>query len=310
MALHAWFLVGPTAVGKSAVAQWLAEKRKATLVSADSMLVYRGMDIGTAKPSPAERGEVPYWGLDCVEPDQSFSVGDYLRSLAGLAQAESSGRPLIVVGGTGLYIDCLLRGLTSRPPPDLLERARLESLHRQGGVPALQAEVERLAPGRLAELADPRNPRRLIRAIELAHQGVLSKTMLQRGPPKPRLTGLRMDPAQLAGRIARRVQTMYHQGLLEEARALRGRYPALSETARQAIGYAEAWQVLDGTLAPSAAQEITARRTRQLAKRQLTWFRHQADMAWIEAEPGATVARIAASVEAQWELDGPTTLHL
>lgn len=305
--LNAFFLVGPTAVGKTAVAHELARRTQATLLSADSMLVYRGMDIGTAKATRAECEGLTYWGLDLVTPDQPFSVGDYLRAVQ--QQRGSSAGRVIVVGGTGLYVDALVRGLRSQPAADPVERARLEELHIVGGLAALQKELEQRAPGRLAELADPRNPRRVIRAIELAGQGILSRAMLERETPRPRLIGLNMEATALSNRIEERVRKMYAQGLLEEAASLRAAYPEISETARQAIGYAEAWAVLDGTMTRADAVSLTAQRTRQLAKRQQTWFRHQAEMTWVEANPGASVADTASLVEAQWEAHGTTPLQ-
>lgn len=306
----AWFLVGPTAAGKTAVAQRLAERRGALILSADSMLVYRGMDIGTAKPSPAERGQVPYLGLDCVTPDQSFSVGDYLQVIReGLARLGVAHRPCIVVGGTGLYISCLRHGLRPGAGPDPELRRRLESVHEAGGVVGLQAELDRVAPGRLASLSDPRNPRRLIRAIEKAMGGE-TEAAWSESLEMPPLAGLRWPGDSLARRIHERVEAMYRNGLLEEARVLRAAYPGLSRTAAQAIGYAEAWAYLDGRITGEEARARTEVRTRQLAKRQATWFRHQARVHWVEVTPGQSVDDMADAVEAQWNLYGPAPLQL
>lgn len=311
MPLSAWFLVGPTAVGKTAVAQRLAERKQVTILSADSMMVYRGMDIGTAKPTVAERGTVPYWGLDCVTPDQPFSAGDYLRVLRNeVASANVPPVACIVAGGTGLYISCLRHGLREGPATDPVLRQTLETLHREGGVPALQRELEHRAPGRLGELADPKNPRRLIRAIELAQQGVPPRTWPETAPSGPPLTGLRCSPDALAANIVQRVHGMYESGLLEEAAALRQNYPKLSDTAGQAIGYTEAWAHLDGHCTRSQAMADTIRRTRQLAKRQGTWFRHQAQVNWVDIQPGQSVDDIADAVEAQWKRYGPSPLQL
>jgi tRNA dimethylallyltransferase len=311
MPISAWFLVGPTAVGKSAVAQRLAERLQATIVSADAMMVYRGMDIGTAKPTIPERGAVPYWGLDCVTPDQPFSAGDYLRVLRDkVASAKVPPPACIVAGGTGLYISCLRHGLREGPATDPVFRQTLETLHREGGVPALHRELERRAPGRLAELADPKNPRRLIRAIELAHQGVTPRAWPEASPSDPPLVGLHCASEVLASNIARRVHAMYENGLLEEAAALRQKFPHLSDTAVKAIGYAEAWAHLDGRCTRAQAMADTIRRTRQLAKRQGTWFRHQVRVNWVDIQPGQSVDDIADAVEAQWRLDGPSPLQL
>lgn len=311
MPQQAWFLVGPTAAGKSAVAQRLAEQKQTAIISADSMLVYRGMDIGTAKPSAAERRSVTYWGMDCVEPDQTFSAGDYLRILreqAGVSCEESV--PRIVVGGTGLYMACLLNGLREGPPVDRALRESLETLHREGGVAALQRALEQQAPGRLAQLADPKNPRRLIRAIELAQAGVGTPEWDDDRSARPMLVGLRVPADRLAENIERRVYAMYENGLLAEASALRQRYPQCSETARQAIGYAEAWAHLDGACTREQAIRKTILRTRQLAKRQTTWFRHQARVEWVDWAPGQSVDDIALAVDAQWRLHGPAPLHI
>ena len=311
MPVHAWFLAGPTAVGKTAVAHLLAARLRATLLSADSMQVYRGMDIGTAKPTPAERAGLTYWGLDLVDPDQPFSTGEYLRALGEQrARDPAAAARVVVVGGTGLYLRALALGLDGRPAPDPAERARLEQLLQTGGRAALQAELERRAPGRLATLADPQNPRRLIRAIELAGLEGTGSSMAPRPTAPLRLCGLAMDPPALTARIETRVAAMYENGLLEEAASLLRRYPEISPTARQAIGYAEAWAVGAGTMTPAEARAATARRTRQLAKRQLTWLRHQAATTWIEVRAGDSVADIADRVQTQWESDGPIPLHI
>lgn len=311
MSLPAWFLVGPTAAGKSAVAQRLAERRGASVISADSMLVYRGMNIGTAKPTAAERGSIAYAGLDCVEPDQLFSAGDFLREVRSFVRARlQPNAPVIVVGGTGLYVSCLLHGLPQHPAPDPALRQRLDELFQSGGVVALQKELERVAPERLRALADPRNPRRVIRAIEMAHEGSPPAAWHDPSPSAPRLCGLRWSPEALEQRIVQRVRSMYEAGLLEEAAVLRRTYADLSATARQAIGYAEAWDVLDGRATREQAQAITVRRTRQLAKRQATWFRHQASVAWVDARDGQSVDDMADAVEAQWELHGPALIQL
>ena len=293
------------------MAQRLAERRGALIISADSMLVYRGMDIGTAKPTPAERGAVAYAGLDCVEPDQLFSVGDFLRVVQHFVSARPQpAAPLIVVGGTGLYVSCLLHGLPQHPAPDPARRQQLDELFKTGGLVALQGELERIVPGRLQELADPRNPRRIIRAIEMAHEGSRPPAWRDAAATAPRLCGLRWSPEALEQRIIRRVRSMYEGGLLDEAAALRRSHATLSATARQAIGYAEAWDVLDGRLTREQAQAITVRRTRQLAKRQATWFRHQASVAWVDAQDGQSVDDRADAVEAQWELHGPSLIQL
>lgn len=306
---QAFILVGPTAVGKSAVAHALARELHAGILSADSMLVYRGMDIGTAKPGAAERAEVPYWGLDLAEPTEAFSAGRYLEAVrTAPAEAAQQGRGLIVAGGTGLYVRCLLQGLRPAPPPDAAVRSRYEAILARDGVKGLQAELSRVDAARLQRLADPENPRRLIRALEQAGRPDPGPTWSR--AELPLLIGLRRTASDLADRIVRRVEQMYADGLIEEARALRERHTPLSDTARQAIGYEEAWAVLDGRCTTAEAKAATCARTRQLAKRQMTWFRHQANMRWMDVHRDMHATELAAMVRSEWTNHGPTPLAL
>lgn len=304
---RAWFLVGPTAVGKSRVAHCLAEQRGWEILSADSMQVYRGMDLGTAKPSPAERARVRYTGLDLVEPSAPYSVGCYLaEARRAVDAARAAGRELIVVGGTGLYVKCLTEGLTPLPPGDAAARAEAERILAEGGVAALQETLRRRDPARYAALRDPCNPRRLARALETAGQTV-SPAGRWTGPAVI-LTGLRMAPEALREEIRRRVDRMYEDGLPDEARRLRARYPAWSRTAARAIGYAEALALLDGALDERAARDQTVRRTVQLARRQMTWFRRQVRVDWIDVAPGAPPEETARQVAVSWEQHGSVPL--
>lgn len=303
----AFVLVGPTATGKTAVAQRLAEELNAAVLSADAMLVYRGMDIGTAKPTLAERGHIRYGGLDLVEPGEAFDVAIWLgHAQEFLAQARAAGQPVIVVGGTGLYVKCLLTGLTAQPDADPVWRAAAAQMN----LAELQAYLQKLDAARFAALteSDQQNPRRLIRAVELAH-GIPSLGKTE--PPvfqtlENPLVGLSVPPQVLAQRIQMRVAMMFKRGLLDEARRLREKFPHLSVTAQQAIGYAEAFAVLDNRCAEAEAQERICARTRQLAKRQMTWFKHQANVAWVAAD--APVAEVAAGVRQIWSEHGPTPL--
>ena len=298
----AWFLVGPTATGKSAVAQFLAEREGWDILSADSMLIYRGMDIGTDKPSAAARRKVRYWGLNLVEPGETFSVGRYL-SCASEAFKQAGASRLIVAGGTGLYVKCLMEGLDRAPPANPELRARLAGMDVAG----LQEELRRRDAPRLAALDDPLNPRRLIRAIELAESKIGENRPRSR-PAGPPLVGLRPDPQRLRARIAGRVERMFESGLVEEARHLREQYSNLSNTARHAIGYAEALAVLDGQLTLEQAREQTVRRTWQLGRRQMTWFRHQARVEWIDVDFTETLAGLADRVWTAWRKYGPTPI--
>ncbi len=289
-AARRYCLAGATATGKSAVAQLLAERIGGVILSADAMLVYRSLDIGTAKPSRAERGDVPYFGIDCVTPAEDFSAAMWLNEAE---RATASSAPCIVAGGTGLYFSALLRGLDPSPPSNPALRATLEALPLE----ALQARLA--ATGRT--IADPSNPRRLVRALEILESGGELPGGWQE-KVKPALTALTWDRAVLHQRIARRVEEMYAAGLLVEAERARSLYPQWSRTAAQAIGYAEAFAVLDGTMSLAEAKERTVIRTRQLARRQEVYLRGQFEVTWIRGESGDTVESLAEKVAQEWQL--------
>lgn len=301
MAAMATIIAGATATGKSAVAQLLAERSGAAIVSADSMLVYRGMDVGTAKPTPEERSRVRYIGLDCVEPGERFSVGDWLERVAEGVAALPPETPLIVAGGTGLYIKALLEGLDSEPSnPEI--RKKVKALHESGGIEALRAEMERR--GATVPPGDAANPRRLMRAIERAASG---GKVDGHSTPDIRHTDLRsrfaeaarfcldMDRDALAARIEKRARAMFDDGIVEEALAIFGDGTA-SETASGAIGYAEALAFARGELSREEAIGRVAVRTRQLAKRQRTWFRHQFGATPVHVAAGDTAEAVAARI--------------
>jgi len=310
--LEAFFLIGPTAVGKTGVGQHLAERDGGCILSADSMLVYRGMDVGTAKPSPAERGPVPYAGIDLAAPHETFSVAAYRRhALEALRRAAAAGRRTLVVGGTGLYVKALTHGLAPLPAADPAVRARWEAHYRAHGVAGLQAALRERAPALWAALPDPRNPRRLLRALELHAAGIETPAAGwerdgARGAAP--LVGLRRSAADLKSRIELRVAAMYRQGLIEEVAGLRDRYGELSAVARKAIGYEEAIAVLRGACGEDEARARTAARTRRLARRQMTWFRNQADVRWIDVGADDPAGRTATAVRKEWGRYGATAI--
>jgi tRNA dimethylallyltransferase len=296
------------------VAQVLAEQMGCAILSADAMLVYKGMDIGTAKPSAAERGTVPYHGIDLVTPDEPFSTGRWLAS-ASCACAEKN---LIDTGGTGLYIKALTDGIDG-PASDPGARAAWQRVFEQDGIQGLQDALRQKSPEAFASLPDPSNPRRLIRALEhLDASGTLPQHWKSLPPPTPNselptpsfpLLALTMPREQLHKRIQRRVEKMFASGLAEEVRALREAYPVWSATAAKAIGYEEACAMLDGTLTREQAAARMVIRTRQLAKRQETWFRHQARAVWLdipEHEPAEDTARRVLQL---WRQHGPTPVR-
>ena len=307
---HAWILAGATATGKTAVAQLLAEQLGCAILSADAMLVYRGMDIGTAKPSPAERGAVPYFGLDLATPAESFSTGAWLTAAAQALRATGKASPecgLIVTGGTGLYIKALTSGFDSEEA-DPARRAHWQALFEREGLDALRRSLAERSPSALENLADPSNPRRLIRALEhLDTRGCLPRNWQNDAAPATVLA-LRLPREQLHRRIEYRVATMFRKGLADEVRALRHTYPVWSATALQAIGYAEVCALLDGTLSEKAAFERIVTRTRQLAKRQETWFRHKTQPVWLDIDENDPPALIAQRVLTLWRQHGPTSV--
>lgn len=309
--MMAWVLGGPTASGKTVIAHALAEAMGAVILCADAMTVYRGLDIGTAKPDAALRARVPYYGLDLVDPDQTFSAGAFREEARrAAARAESEQRPLILVGGSGLYLSAALKGLDESPPPDPERRAYWEALWRREGIEGLQRELLRLDPAAFTALADPQNPRRLLRALERAEAGVPPPASWKKRPHRPKIAALRLSPEALRGRIRARAAAMFHGGLLEEARAARARWPQWSRTAQHAIGYAEAFEVLDGRLSLEEAIDRTTARTWQLARRQMTWLRTQLDTAWIDITEEMSAEQAGELVRRRWETDGPTPLHL
>jgi len=282
-------LAGVTATGKTELAILVAEAliaagRPAAVISADSRQVFRGLDIGTAKASAAERARVPHHGLDLVDPDRPFSVADFVTHVTSvLADIGRQGGVAILAGGTGLYLRAIARGLdTDALPNDPVVRARLEAELVADGLESLVGRLTTLAPG-LAATVDLRNPRRVVRALEIAELQGDAPRPPERGYPGPLLwLGLQVDPAIHQKRISARARAQFDAGLMDEAGALRTRFDA-ALPAFSAIGYREAWAVLDGELTRDAAIELDAQRNTAFAKRQRTWFRAEPDITWLDA---------------------------
>jgi tRNA dimethylallyltransferase len=311
---HACFLVGATASGKSAVAQYIAENEGQLIVSADSMNLYRGMDIGTAKPSADERARVDYAGIDLAEPTEKYSVAAYLNAVR---PAFESNRDIIVAGGTGLYVKCLTEGFDDVPPENEALRAELEALDFE----LLEQRAKEDARDLYETLTedDRQNPRRLIRILEKVRGGTASPLSTDAGDgvppgkswnsrPRPALVGLFCARDEQLRRIEQRVDQMYAGGLLDEARALIDL--DLSPTALQAIGYAEAFAVLRDEMTLDEAREKTMIRTRQLAKRQMTWFRNQLNVHWIDTAEYPSIEKLAEAVSNAWKKTGSTPVQI
>ena len=282
-----WFLSGPTASGKTALALSLARRLDAEIVSVDSMAVYRGLDIGTAKPSMADRVAVPHHLVDLVSPAESFSVARWLAAAAdAVAGVRARGRQILFVGGTPLYLRALRDGLAPLPPADLDHRRRLQAEAEAVGTNRLHSRLATLDPD-AARRIHPHDTKRIIRALEVVRATGRPLTAAFAPAPHPvfdsQLLVVDLPRRLLYDRIDRRVEAMFAAGLVDEVRAAEARAGGIGPTARQAAGYAEAIDVLAGRLSLADAIRRTQDRTRQLAKRQLTWLRSFKGAVWITA---------------------------
>ena len=282
-------LVGPTASGKSAIALEVARALgEVEIVSVDSMQVYRGLDIGTAKPTPAERAEVPHHLLDLVDVEEEFSVAEFqLAAARALDDIAARGRTALLVGGTGLYLRAVVDDLEL---PGQFPDARA-ALAAEPDTAALHARLAELDPVAAARTTTS-NRRRIERALEVTiGSGRPFSTFgpgLDAYPPVPTVqVGLSVDLAELDARIESRVDAMLAAGLVAETAALRGR--ELSRTAAVALGYAEVLAHLEGACSLDAAREETIRRTRRLARRQLRWFRRDPRIRWVAPDDAVGV---------------------
>ena len=302
-----WFLSGATASGKTAVAVELALRLGAEIISLDSMAVYRGMDIGTAKPTPAERGGIPHHLIDIVEPADAFSLAEYVAAAeAAAADIRSRGREPLFVGGTPLYLKALLRGIFTAPPADWPLRQEWHEAAKERGREWLHAELARIDPAAAAAL-HPANTRRIIRALEVFQKTGVPISELQRqfARARPaeacRVFVLDWPRAELNGRIERRVEAMFAAGLVDEVRSLTENGRALGRTAGQAVGYREAIEHLAGVRDLAATIELVKTRTRQFAKRQGVWFRGLSECRFVpigkEFDPRDVAERIMRTSE-------------
>lgn len=278
--------MGPTASGKTAAALELARHLPAEIISVDSALVYRGMDVGTAKPTPQERAAVPHHLIDILDPAQSYSVMQFREDALRLVrEIGARGRLPLLVGGTMLYFKGLREGLDSLPQPEPALRARLEQETRERGTPAMHARLAIVDPATAARL-NPNDSQRIQRALEIYELcGQPMSALLEKAPPRElpfELLPLSLEPSdrsQLHARIAARFDAMLADGaLLDEVRRLRARgdlHPGLPSM--RCVGYRQAWEYLDGEFDLPALREKGISATRQLAKRQLTWLRSMPD---------------------------------
>jgi tRNA dimethylallyltransferase len=275
-------LAGPTACGKSAIALQLAHHVELEIVTVDSAQVYRGMDIGTAKPSAAERAAVPHHLIDLIEPHERYSAAQFVQDArAAIAAIEARGRIALLVGGTMLYLKALIEGLDALPEADAAWRADIDALAARTGWPALHARLTEVDPVTAARLA-PNDAQRIQRALEVWHvTGQPMSQLLGRGEraalPIPVIALEPQSRSWLHERIAARFDAMLAAGLVDEVRRLRARgdlHAALPSM--RCVGYRQVWQALDAGVDLSGLRERGIAATRQLAKRQLTWLRGMA----------------------------------
>ncbi|MGI9470329.1 MAG: tRNA (adenosine(37)-N6)-dimethylallyltransferase MiaA [Rubripirellula sp.] len=297
-------LTGPTASGKSSVALCLAERLDGEILSLDSIAVYRGMDIGTAKPTSADRAQLPHHLIDLVDPNEEFSVACYLQAAhEAVADICERGRTPIFVGGTPMFLKGVLRGFDPGPPADWEFRKAVEKDLERHGAEALRERLQQVDP-LAAHRIGPNDTRRMIRALEVArftgtpisHRQVQFDRQLD--AKECNVFSLQWDRAELHNRINDRVKEMFDRGLLDEVRELLQRFGDLSRTASQAVGYREVieWLQTDNNDTSDLVEEVSAH-TRQLARRQETWLRSFAERRLIEMkdsiDPDEIACRIA-----------------
>ncbi len=300
--IPALVLLGPTASGKTAVALDLAPRLGAEVISVDSRQVYRGMDIGTAKPAREELERVPHHLLDRVDPGEVYSAGRFRdEASAAIEDVRARGRLPILVGGTGLYFDALLRGLASVPPRDDALRAELERRIGCEGSAALHAELRAADPASAARI-HPNDRMRLVRAMEIWRlSGRLPSEMRswQRETEDARIAGLWWERDRLYNRIEVRLEGMMRRGFLDEVRRLQAAGFGEESPGLRTPGYREMLRHLDGRLSLEGALEETARATRQLARRQIQWFRARSSVRWLDGS--RPLEELSAGVQALWD---------
>lgn len=310
------FLMGPTAAGKTDLALELARVLPCELISVDSALVYRGMDIGTAKPSKEVLAEYPHRLIDIRDPAESYSAADFRAdALAAMAEITAAGRIPLLVGGTMLYFKALLEGLADMPGADPAVRSELEAWAGAEGWSALHAELARV-DAESALRIHPNDPQRLIRALEVYRVSGMSMSDHRRrqasenaGFGSPGMGQLPYTVAHLAiaplqrqvlhARIAQRFRQMLEQGFVGEVEGLRARSDLHSGLPSiRAVGYRQVWEYLEGKLSYAEMEERGVIATRQLAKRQFTWLRSWSHLHWLDSLAGDNLPRVLKILEA------------
>ena len=303
-ALDCWFLTGVTATGKSRIALALAERLGAEIISLDSMAIYRGMDVGTAKPTPDQQAAVPHHLIDIVDPDEDYSVAQYVDAAhAKIAEIRSRGKEVLFVGGTPLYLKALLRGLFEGPPANWELRQEIEREVAEVGNEALHARLEQIDPV-AASAIHFRDTRRLIRALEVyrATGQPISHQQMEfdesRRAEECRVFVLRRPKEEQNARINERVEEMVERGLIEEVERLTAGGRQLGRTASQAVGYREVIEFLAGERDRASMLDRIKTRTRQFAKRQGVWFRSLSECRFVDIEGEVDAKQLAEQIVA------------
>ena len=292
-------IAGPTASGKTALSIALAKELDGEIVSCDSMQVYKRMDIGTAKPTLEERENIPHYMLDVAEPAEDFSVSKYCQMASPIIDdIMARGKTAIVVGGTGLYMDSLIKGNDFAPYPATGRREELEKLAEEQGIEAVISLPREVDP-ESAERLHPSDQKRIIRAMEVYLETGISITEHNRRtqaiPPKYHPVWFALEDADrqtLYDRIDKRVEIMLRDGLIAEIKALLEEGIPEKCTAMQAIGYKEFGDALNGRCSMETATALVQQASRKYAKRQLTWFRRNKQIHWLRREAGETTEEI------------------
>ncbi len=302
-------LVGPTASGKTTVAIELAKLLPSEIISADSRQIYQLLDIGTAKPARTQRQEVPHHFVDELPPERDFSAGEFgERATQVIEEIFARARTPIVVGGSGLYVQALIDGIFEGPSADREFRAALERRIVAGELPHLIEELRAVDPDSAARI-DPTKPRRIIRALEVYHLTGKPISQLHREAQRaitfaPVLFGLTWERQTLYDRIDKRCEEMLRAGLIEEVEALeqRGYTPRLN--ALNTVGYAEVFAYRRGEISYDEMVRLFKQNSRRYAKRQLTWFRRDRRIRWIQMEEYENAAQVAAAIHRLFVADG------
>jgi tRNA dimethylallyltransferase len=297
-------IVGPTASGKTQLSLYLAEKIKAEIISADSRQIYRFLDIGTAKPTKQELKKIKHHFIDILNPDEEYNAGKYgINAREKIAQLQKVEKPIIVVGGSGLYIKSLVDGLFEGPGKDKKLRDKYESILQTEGVNELLAFLKNVDPITAGSI-DLTKPRRIIRALEVFYStGKPLSTHHKEQQKKPLIVaihiGLLWKREELYKRIERRVETMMKMGLLDEVQSLKEKGYDTKNNSLNTVGYKECFQFLEGNISKEEMVKLIKKNTCRYAKRQMTWFTADKRIQWTEVDENLDYSKIINQIDFQ-----------